>query len=77
MTYRGRIRNGMVVFDPPVTLPEGAEVNIQTTSPQTPPLDDQIPTLYERLKSVIGIAEGLPTDMAENHDHYIHGAEKQ
>src|SRR5437016_10913423 len=26
------------------------------------------PTLYERVKDFIGIADGLPADMAENHD---------
>jgi hypothetical protein len=31
----------------------------------------------EVLKDLIGAAEGLPKDMAENHDHYIHGAPKR
>jgi hypothetical protein len=26
---------------------------------------------------LIGIGNGLPKDMAENHDHYIHGAPKK
>ena len=34
-------------------------------------------TLYERWQSFIGIAEGLPEDFAENHDHYAHGRPKQ
>jgi hypothetical protein len=24
-----------------------------------------------------GVAEGLPADMAENHDHYLHGVSKK
>ena len=32
-----------------------------------------IPSLYERLKDVVGKAEGLPPDFAENHDFYLHG----
>jgi hypothetical protein len=45
----------------------------------TPPPADgaDVPTLYERVKDFIGIADGLPSDMAENHDHYIHGRPKK
>jgi hypothetical protein len=35
------------------------------------------PTLYERYKDFIGIADGLPPDMAENHDHYLYGRPKK
>lgn len=38
MTYRGHVRNGAVVLDPPVQLPEGAsvEVNVIATAGQRP-----------------------------------------
>jgi len=72
MTYRGRVRNGVVVLEPPVDLPEGVEVEVH---PVTAGADGR--TLYERLKDVVGIAQGLPADLAENHDHYIHGAAKR
>ncbi len=29
MTYRGHVKNGLVVFDGPVVLPDGAEVRIE------------------------------------------------
>lgn len=29
-------------------------------------------TLGEALLEFAGVAEGLPADMAENHDHYLH-----
>jgi hypothetical protein len=29
------------------------------------------------LKDVIGKAAGLPKDLAENHDHYLHGQPKK
>lgn len=71
MTYRRRVKNGVIVLTPPASLPEGAEVEV------APLADDQpAPTLAERYKSIIGIIEALPSDMAENHDHYIHGAAK-
>lgn len=34
-------------------------------------------TLAERMAQFIGMANDLPIDMAENHDHYIHGAPKR
>ncbi|MEX2176820.1 MAG: hypothetical protein WD872_20805 [Pirellulaceae bacterium] len=33
--------------------------------------------LAERLGKIIGIAEGLPSDLAEQHDHYLHGRPKK
>lgn len=72
MTYRGHVKNGVIVLDPPASLPEGAEVEVQPMQG-----DQGIPTLYERLKDVVGIVDGLPADMAENHDHYVHGAPKR
>ena len=70
MTVRGHIRDGAVVLDEPVKLPDGTSVEVDVRALLS---GDEGPTLYERLRDVIGIAPGLPTDMAENHDHYIHG----
>ncbi len=73
MTYRGRVKNGVIVLDDSAALPDGTEVQIEPVNGE----DERGPTLAERLKDVIGIAEGLPPDMARNHDHYIHGAPKK
>jgi hypothetical protein len=72
MTYRGRVKNGVVVLDDPAGLPEGAEVEVVHTA-----AEERIPTLYERLKDIVGIAEGLPADSSVNHDHYLYGAPKK
>jgi hypothetical protein len=71
MAYRGRIKNGVVVLDEPMPLPEGTEVSIE------PIQSGVVPTLAEQLKNVIGIITDMPVDMAENHDHYIHGTPKK
>lgn len=71
MTYRGRVKGGVVVLDSPAVLPEGLEVEVQ---PRV--ADAQPKTIYERLRSVIGSVEG-PADLARNHDHYAHGTPKQ
>jgi hypothetical protein len=31
----------------------------------------------ERLGPVVGIAENLPEDLAQNHDHYLYGLPKK
>lgn len=71
MTYIGRVKQGVVVFDGPTRPPEGAEVRIEEVTAESGP------TWGEVFKGVIGAAEGLPPDMAENHDHYIHGSPKK
>ena len=66
MTFRGKIKQGVVVFDGKVALSEGTVVNVAP-----------VQTFFERYKHVIGKAKGLPRDFADNHDHYIHGAPKR
>ena len=64
MPYRGHVENGVVVLDESAGLPDGTQVRVDSVS---------VPTLAEQLRDVIGIVDDLPEDMAENHDHYIHG----
>ena len=72
MTYRGRVKNGMIVLDPPAILPEGAEVEVSPTTE-----DSSGPTWAEVFKNVIGKADGLPADSSINHDHCLYGAPKK
>jgi hypothetical protein len=74
MTYRGHIKNGTVVLDEPVQLPEGAEVDVAIHSLDRP---SRPSTLLERFGDLVGSCPDLPPDMAENHDHYLHGREKK
>jgi hypothetical protein len=71
MTYRGHVENGIVVLDEPVALPEGAPVQVDLLG------EDAGTSLYDRLKSVIGKAQGLPPDAAQNIDHYLYGQPRQ
>ena len=71
MVYRGHVRGGVVVFDPEVQLPDGIEVRIE------PILEATRKTLAEQLGDLIGSVPDLPTDMAHQHDHYLHGAPKR
>ena len=76
MPYRGHVENGVVILDEPVTLPEGAPVQVDLVGSENRG-DETGTTLYERLKSVIGTARGLPPDAAMNVDHYLYGHPKR
>lgn len=68
MTFRGHVQNGVVVLDEPADLPEGVEVRVERAGRNT---------LADRLRNVIGSVPDLPEDLADNHDHYIHGTPKR
>jgi hypothetical protein len=71
MTFRGRVQSGVVVFDGPQIPPEGATVEVAVlTNGEKEPLRDV-------LLDFAGTIEGLPSDMAAQHDHYIHGRPKR
>ena len=79
MSYRGHIKNGMIVLDEPTALPEGAEVRVQVVPMDAPASQDAASdqSLYETLKPFIGAFKGLPPDASVNHDHYLYGTPKQ
>ena len=83
MVYKGHIEDGRVVLNEDVQLPNGVQVDVVLASDglgdtaSAAKQADEGPTWYDTLKDVIGKAEGLPSDFALNHDHYIHGAPKR
>ena len=77
MTYKGHVRNGTIVLDEPINLPEGAIISFEVAKVEHSEDVQEIPTLAERLASVIGKAEGLPADWAENHDAYLRKTHEQ
>ena len=77
MIYRGHVENGIVLLNDDARLPDGTVVNVEPVEAAASADEAEIPTLFERLKDVVGIVEGLPADFAENHDHYLHGHPKK
>jgi hypothetical protein len=80
MVYKGHIKNGVVVIDQDAALPEGTEVTVKvarvasnSTKASTSPEPE---TFQEFLLTLAGKAEGLPADLAINHDHYLYGTPK-
>ncbi|MDQ6632145.1 MAG: hypothetical protein M3Y82_10395 [Verrucomicrobiota bacterium] len=79
----GKISNGAIILPPDIHLPEGMELEVTI-----PAKFSEIPevkvesvnkgkTLYERFEDFIGMADDLPCDLAQNHDHYLHGHPKK
>lgn len=79
MTYRGHVKDGVVVLDPPRALPEGAKVEVRLVESlrEESAEEKQPPTVAERLAPFIGKLKGLPADLSTNHDHYLYGAPKR
>ncbi len=74
MELHGTVQNGVVVLDTPMPLADGTKVKISVEPPTETPRN---PTLRECLMELAGTVDDLPADMAEQHDHYIHGTPKR
>ena len=73
MTYSGHVTNGIIRLDEAVSLPEGAKVSVV--------VEDIGQDSHDELRALLlryaGVCDNLPSDLAENHDHYAHGTPKQ
>jgi len=69
MTLEGTVKNGVIVLDQPRHLPEGTRVRIVLE----PAPENAARTAKGLLMQFAGCMTGLPSDLARNHDHYIHG----
>ena len=72
MTLEGTVRNGTIVLDDPAALTEGMRVELTIRE-----LPKAASPLGEILLKHAGKAQGLPEDLAEQHDHYLHGTPKR
>ena len=72
MSFKGTVKNGVVVLPPEAKLPDGTEVEVITNTalPSDPPF----------LKAILKLAKprpDWPTDFALNHAHYTKGHPKK
>jgi hypothetical protein len=65
---RGHVRNGVVVLDNGVNLPEGTAVRVEAIESSA-----QASSLADQLLQWAGKGVNLPPDLARRHDHYLHG----
>lgn len=74
MSVIGVVEDGKVVLPPGTKLPTGTRVRIE---PLPSEKQEKGQSLGETLKKFIGIADDVPEDLAQNHDHYVHGTPKK
>lgn len=72
MTLEGIVQKGVIVPTNGTPLPEGRRVKIIVEEAETAPQ-----TAKDLLMKVAGCMSELPSDLARNHDHYIHGTPKR
>ena len=77
MTYRGHVRNGVIVLDDAVPLEEGAEVRVEIETKASQEQNLLGVPLAQRLARVIGKASDLPQDWSLNHDDYLRRTYRQ
>jgi len=79
MTYRGRVVNGVVVLESGVRLREGMDVRVEPVGETEGKAEGSAEArpLREGLLSFSGIIKEGPSDLARNHDHYLHGTPRR
>jgi hypothetical protein len=69
MTYRGRVKNGLIELDPGTSLPEGAIVSVQPVEASPPFRDKREDDPIWKLGTTpvtVGVCDG-----SERHDDYV------
>lgn len=83
MTYRGHVKNGAILLDERVALPEGTAVDVTVLKPVAPLTETPNGgSLEERLAAIWKDVPAdewakLPNDLTDHLDHYIYGTPKQ
>ncbi|MCH7591574.1 MAG: hypothetical protein IH989_02180 [Planctomycetes bacterium] len=76
MTYQGKVVNGVVVLENGAKLPDGTAVRVEPVLSASEE-EAAAEALSKKLLDLAGSAgPGLPSDLARNHDHYLHGGPK-
>ncbi|MGH7944639.1 MAG: hypothetical protein ACREH8_11035 [Opitutaceae bacterium] len=77
MIFIGKVSNGTILLPPGAHLPEGAEVEVRPIAAKGNGADFSTDELTDELVRLSADVHGLPTDLARNHDHYLHGLPKR
>lgn len=71
MSITGTVERGVIKLPPEAGWPDGTSVRVERI--ETPRSRNR---LTQRLREMAVKVEGLPSDLAAQHDHYIHGTPK-
>jgi len=79
MVYRGQVKNGVIVLENGVHLREGMDVRVEPveSNGDVPAEAQEADKLREGLLSFSGVVKDGPSDLARNHDHYLHGTPRR
>jgi hypothetical protein len=66
MSITAVVEEGLIKLPKDIPWKSGTIVRIEA-------VDQEAPTLWDALKEFDGIATDLPSDLASNIDHYVHG----
>ncbi len=77
MTYIGEVRDGVIVLENGVRLPDGTRVQVEPLKGEPPTGEPEPGSLAAMLLEFAGIADDLPPDLSRNHDHYLYGTPKK
>lgn len=72
MEMMGTVQNGIIILENAAPLTEGTRVRVTVEATK-----EDGRALRDMLLKYAGTAQGLPSDMAEQHDHYAHGTPKR
>ena len=70
MTYKGQIKNGVVVLEGNPKLPEGTVVSVEPLAS-----DNHESALSKMAK--LAVRADLPPDFAQQHEHYVKGTPRR
>jgi hypothetical protein len=70
MSITAVVEEGLIKLPKGVPWKSGTVVRIEA-------VDQELPSLWDTLKEFDGIANDLPSDLAANLDHYVHGHAKR
>lgn len=76
MKYKGKVKDGVIVLEGNCPFPEGAAVEVDWPETMGDGFDEEdSPTLFERLRGVVGQAQGLAPDASRSIDRDLYGSE--
>ncbi len=76
----GKVVNGVIILENGGTLPDGTIVRVEPVAEsELAESVKDVSQLRDMLLSHAGVIDDpeLPTDLAENHDHYLYGTPKK
>lgn len=82
MSFTATIENGAIIIPEGLNLPDGTVVRVEPAGVSKPANGAETPkpepgSFGEYFAEFIGMADDLPSDLAAQVDHYVHGQPKR